>query len=78
MLVLCVRYCHTATAVGLIYLLTWPLYSSSSSARYAAAAVVMLMTMRFILTGSNLMHDPQLVAGATVSQAVSWQADRLK
>jgi hypothetical protein len=44
----------------------WPLFSPAPSARYWAAVVPALVTLRFAAVGAGLVADRKLVAGVAV------------
>jgi hypothetical protein len=52
--------------VGTLYLLCWPLYTSSSTAAWLCATVPLLATLYFWLVGTGTVQDESLVAAATV------------
>jgi hypothetical protein len=54
---------------GPLYMLCWPLYSTSPASRWLCAAVPALAGVQFALVGSGRLRDDTLVAGASVSGA---------
>mmetsp|Transcript_4066 Transcript_4066/g.10145 ORF Transcript_4066/g.10145 Transcript_4066/m.10145 type:complete len:243 (-) Transcript_4066:141-869(-) len=54
---------HIAT--GHVFLLTWLLYDDSPWARWLAAAVPAVMSLRFAVVGLGIIQDRSLVASAT-------------
>lgn len=59
------KFLHIST--GPLFVLTWPLYSSSSGARCLAAMLPALMSLRFLLAGLGITREPRLVAGTARS-----------
>ncbi|PKU71952.1 probable phytol kinase, chloroplastic isoform X2 [Dendrobium catenatum] len=50
---------------GLLYMASWPMFSSSSEARYFAALVPLLNSIRLIIYGLSIVTDESLIKSVT-------------
>ncbi|KAF6263183.1 hypothetical protein COO60DRAFT_1698945 [Scenedesmus sp. NREL 46B-D3] len=55
------KFLHIVT--GLVFMLTWPLYSHDPAARFLAAVLPGAMALRFMLAGLGVTDEARLVAG---------------
>ncbi|GAX77165.1 hypothetical protein CEUSTIGMA_g4610.t1 [Chlamydomonas eustigma] len=55
----------THTVTGLIYMLTWPLYTASSTAPYLAAFTPAAMCVQVTVVGLGFLQDQEIVQGMT-------------